>query len=85
MSKVRLLEYNSTEAHENRDVYDTKLLGVFNVENENTYLQMIKFACEKEITIKVDDSFYWIDDYMLSMPVDNHGIYSIDVFLLKEY
>ena len=84
MSKVRLLEYNSTEAHENRDVYDTKLLGAFNVENENTYLQMIKFAFEKEITIKVDDSFYWIDDYMLSMPVDNHGIYSIDVFLLRE-
>lgn len=85
MAKVRLLEYNSTEAHENRDVYDTKLLGVFNVENENTYLQMIKFAFEKEITIKVDDSFYWIDDYMLSMPVDNHGIYSIDIFLLREY
>ena len=83
MAKVRLLEYNSTEAHENRDVYDTKLLGVFNVENENTYLQMIKFAFEKEITIKVDDSFYWIDDYMLSMPLDNHGIYSIDVFLLR--
>ena len=85
MAKVRLLEYNSTEAHENRDVYDTKLVGVFNVENENTYLQMIKFAFEKEITIKVDDSFYWIDDYMLSMPVDNHGIYSIDIFLLREY
>ena len=85
MAKVRLLEYNYTEAHENRDVYDTKLLGVFNVENENTYLQMIKFAFEKEITIKVDDSFYWIDDYMLSMPVDNHGIYSIDIFLLREY
>lgn len=85
MTKVRLLEYDSTEAHENRDVNATKLLGVFNVENENTYLQMIKFAFEKEITINVDDSFYWVDDYMLSMPVDNDGIYSIDIFLLREY
>lgn len=85
MIKVRLLEYNSTEAHENRDVNATKFLGGFNVENENTYLQMIKFAFEKEITINVDDSFYWIDDYMLSLPINDDSYSSIDIFLLRNY
>lgn len=85
MIRVRLLVYNTTEAHECRDMNDTTFLGGFNIKNENTYLQMIKFAFDNEITVKIEDSFYFIDDYMLSMPIDDDGFPSIDVFVLKNY
>ena len=82
MINVRLFEYNTSDARECRDMEDTTFLGGFNVKDENTFLQMIKFAFDNEITVECENNFYFIDDYMISLPIDEDSFPSIDVFLL---
>ena len=85
MIRVRLFEYNTTEARECRDMGETTFLGAFEVKDENTYLQMIKFAFDNEITVECENNFYFIDDYMISLPINDDSYSSIDIFLLRNY
>ena len=85
MIRVRLFEYNTSDARECRDMKDTTFLGGFNVKDENAYLQMIKFAFDNEITVECENNFYFIDDYMISLPINDDSFPSIDIFLLRNY
>lgn len=85
MIRVRLFKYNTSDARECRDMGETTFLGAFEVKDENTFLQMIKFAFDNEITVECENNFYFIDDYMISLPIDEDSFPSIDVFLLENY